>query len=337
MNRRIYRHVTNPATTTTRKPALAKATSGYYDNRHSEETLDAIANYRSRLAGEHWPAIAETVRAGVIASNPSTTATTRANLAVVTKYVLWVYRTTGYPLDDPSEVFLHHLIRRYVKSEFRDDKSQYRQQTVYRLKVIARNLGDDDPNQEAIWPAPPKGLYTEADKTAFASSARARGTARTRGNMQIVVALGFGAGLRGDEIALAKVEDIEIADKGNTAQVRIHGKHSRLVPIHARWIPTLQAGLQGRTDGYALRGYRYEKTPTWIITWHHVAAPEEPHPSPQRMRSTWIVEHYDEGLDMDVLHKISGYKLIGELRKHIRKFRPNAYVYNVKKALGGVL
>lgn len=45
-------------------------------------------------------------RAGVIASNRTTTATTRSNLAVVTKYVLWVHRPTRYPLDDPTEVFL---------------------------------------------------------------------------------------------------------------------------------------------------------------------------------------------------------------------------------------
>lgn len=321
---------------TNRKPSIPAITTGKYNRQHSEETLNAVANYQSRLAGEDWPAIAETVRAGVIASNPTTTTTTRTYLAVVTKYVLWVYRTTGYPLDDPTEVFLHHLIRRYANSEFRDDQSQYRQQTIDRLKVIARNLGDDDPKQEPTWPAPPRGLYTDADKAALAASARARGTARTRGNMQIVVALGFGAGLRGDEIAFAKVEDIAIAENGQEAQVRTHGKHARIVPIHAEWIPTLQAGLEGRTGGYALRGYRYEKTPTWIITWHHVMAPNEPHPSPQRMRSTWIVEQWEAGMPTEILRLLSGYKDRGELRKHIRKFRPEAFDGGDNNVFGGV-
>lgn len=41
--------------------------------------------------------------------------------------------------------------------------------------MIARNLGDDDPNQEVTWPPITQGpLRRDADKTAHASSARVR-------------------------------------------------------------------------------------------------------------------------------------------------------------------
>lgn len=321
--------MTNTTKNPARKSTLANPTSGEYNNRHSEETRHVIANYRPRLAGEHWPAIEHMVRAGVNATNPSTTGTTRCYLAAVTRYVLWVYLTTGYPLENPEEVFLHHLIRMYARDQWKGDESKYRQVNLERLKLIARNLGDDDPVEEPTWPVSPKGLYTDADKATLAASARARSTARSRGNMQIIVALGFGAGLRGDEIATARVEDITI-DR-DSAEIRVRGKHPRVVPMLPEWVNLLESGLEGRAEGEALRGYRYDKVPTWIITNHHVLAPDEPHPSPQRMRSTWIVDHYDAGTPMARLHEISGYPLIGELRKHIRRFRPEAYVYGPPK------
>ncbi|MFF1875747.1 hypothetical protein [Kitasatospora herbaricolor] len=269
------------------------------------------------------------------ATTPSTLPTARTYLAVVAKYVLWVHLNTGYPLDEPEEVFLHHLIRRYARAQFRSDESLYRQANIERLKLIARNLGDDDPHQELTWPATPKGLYSDADKAALAASARARNTDRSRGNMQIIVALGFGAGLRGDEIATARVADITIT--GDESEVRVHGKGARVVPVGPEWVSMLDAGLAGRElDGYALLGYRYGRVATRIITDHHVWMPDEPHPSPQRMRSTWIVEQWERGMPTETLRVLSGYKDRGELRKHIRKFRPEAFAGGDLNVFGGV-
>ena len=315
------------------KDNLPNAVCGEYNRHHSEETRRVIANYRPRLAGEHWPAIEHMVRAGVNATNPSTTATTRSYLAAVTRYVLWVYLTTGYPLDDPEEVFLHHLIRMYARDRWKGDESAYRQVNLERLKLIARNLGDDDPVEEPTWAVSAKGLYNDADKAALAASARARSTARSRGNLQIIVALGFGAGLRGDEIATARVEDITI--DGENAEIHVHGKHARVVPVLHDWVNLLAAGLEGRRDGYALVGYRYGAVATRIITDHHVWLPDEPHPSPQRMRSTWIVEQWEGGMPTETLRVLSGYKNRGELRKHIRKFRPEAFVGGDTNVFGG--
>ena len=48
------------------------------------------------------------------------------------------------------------------------------------------------------------------------------------------------------------------------------------------------------------------------------------------------MEQWEAGMPTEVLRILSGYKNRGELRKHIRKFRPEAFDGGDKNVFGGV-
>lgn len=292
----------------TKTPTVVTSTQPGYCNAHLEENRRVIAEYRSKAATDNWDAIANFVRASVTLIENDSVSAVRYYLTAVSKFALWAY-ARGLPLGDPADILNPATVFRYVTEEMDNFKPSYRAQEMGRLQNLLLKIGDPD----ASYPRQPvrrratseMEVYKPTEQTMFVSSCSNRSTARQRSNMRVLVGLGFGAGLTVSELNDVKAADIQ--PRGNHHVVYVPGARERVVPIRADWVSILLQGLAEREpDDYALLGYRHETLSTRLAVEMHLRAPNEPHPTPSRMRSTWIVEHLTRGLRPDALAAIAG-------------------------------
>jgi integrase len=304
--------VTKPAT-------IVIATEPGYFIGHIDTNRRVIASYRSKAAGENWDAIASFVRASVTLIENESTAAVRYYLTSVSKFALWAY-SRGLPIVDPADILNPATVFRYVTEEMEKFKPSYRAQEMGRLQNLLLKIGDPDTNYpraaEHRSAISEMEVYTAAEQTAFVSSCNNRSTKRQRSNMRVLLGLGFGAGLKVGELNNVRTHDIQ--QRENHHVVRVPGARERVVPIRADWVPILLDGLADRRpDDYALLGYRHETLSTRLAIEMHLRAPNEPHPAPSRMRSTWIVEHLTRGLRPDVLASIAGLGVADSFRTYV--------------------
>ena len=139
----------------------------------------------------------------------------------------------------------------------------------------------------------------------FRSSAVRRSTEARRRNAHVLLALGAGAGLRAEEIALAKVGDVFI-EAGDLA-VGVRGRHPRRVPVRTEWCEALSTGL-GERDGeeWAFTGYRIPQYPARVIHQFRLDDRTESTPQATRLRARWIVQLLQAGVPINLVLSLTG-------------------------------
>jgi integrase len=279
-----------------------------------------IDNYRFDEAGDSWPKLREFVCDTVTSLNLRTAAVASQYLCATAKFTFWAWQNHGVELD-AEELFRLDLVAMFNEQKMRGLSDTYRAGTARRLARLVAHTSGVAPTREKRT-SHIAATYTETQLMHHRGNALAHTTASRRANAQLILGLGAGAGLRPEEIALARVGDIHL--DGPHTTITVQGKHPRQVPMKNRWVPALLAGLGDRApDDWAFTGYRLPEYPARVIHQFGIDTPAVPTPSATRLRATWIVGLLNEGLPVDLILELSGLATVVSLDSFVRAMNPH--------------
>ena len=283
-----------------------------------------IDNYVAEIPAAHWTAIEPFVRDSVTSVGLQTRGVARNYLASTAKFAHWLWQTAAADLD-PAAAFRPALVRRFVHEVMSARAETYQQQTAQRLNTLVAHFTAATPDRQTRKNPASVRPYVSRDLITFRSSAARRTNVERRMNAHVLLALGAGAGLRAEEIALARISDITI--DGDDLLVSVRGKHPRTVPLRVEWRRALTTGINGREPGeWLFTGYRLPEYPARVIHQFGIDAPDEPTPSATRLRATWIVRHLNAGLRLDILLELAGLASPTSLAPYVRAMTPDDMV-----------
>jgi len=199
-----------------------------------------------------------------------------------------------------------------------------------RLTRVATAIhGRSGPTAAPLYASDPSTPYRRTDVDAMLVWADAQRTERFARDLRMLLALGLGAGLSTAEILDARSGDVTITQDG-TVTVAVRGLRPRTVQVNPRHAPVLLEGsgdapdvhllLAGRTTGVGKNGIS-----NLIDQALRSGAADRrvPRVVPQRMRTTWLVNHLATGTRADVLLAQAGLDSLGTLDRYLR-FVPQA-------------
>lgn len=275
-----------------------------------------IDNYVAEIPAAHWAETEAFVRNSVTGLGLQTRGVARNYLAATSKFAQWLWQTAAADLD-PAVAFRPSLVRRFVCEVMPDHGETYRQQTAQRLNTLVAHFTTTTPDRQTRKDPASVRPYASRELVIFRSSAARRTNVDRRANAHVLLALGAGAGLRAEEIALSRVSDVT-AD-GEDLLVSVHGRHPRTVPLRVGWRRTLVTGINDRAPGdWLFSGYRLPEYPARVIHQFGIDVPEEPTPSATRLRATWLVGQLNAGLRLDTLLQLAGLTSPTSLAPYVR-------------------
>ncbi|TFC86909.1 hypothetical protein E3T24_05890 [Cryobacterium sp. TmT2-59] len=279
-----------------------------------------IDNYVAKIPAAHWTEIETFVRASVTSLGLQTRGVARNYLAATAKFAHWLWQTAAANLD-PAAAFRPALIRRFVHEVMPARAETYQQQTAQRLNTLVAHFTAATPDRQTRKNPASAHPYASRDLITFRSSAARRTNVERRMNAHVLLALGAGAGMRAEEIALARISDV--TTDGDELLVSVRGNHPRTVPLRVEWRRALATGINGREPGeWLFAGYRLPEYPARVIHQFGIDAPDEPTPSATRLRATWIVRHLNAGLRLDILLELAGLATPTSLAPYVQAMTP---------------
>jgi hypothetical protein len=157
----------------------------------------------------------------------------------------------------------------------------------------------------ALQKSPTVAPYTADQVRRLAGWARGLPTARMRDGAAVVLGLGFGAGLRSIEIARATASWVETTPAG--PNVVVHGAHARRIPVRRDWEWAIAQAVAASDGSFLLlpgRAIAHRKDVSVFV--ENLPRHDAPKLSPQRMRGTWIVEHWRAGVPPTAIATAAG-------------------------------
>lgn len=268
------------------------------------------------------------------AANPKTAR--RAGIEnLVARYAVWAHRERGYPLD--VEMFRFEAINHYIATELPTHTEKTRASYRSLLYAVARTVLPArfvEPPREKLGNHSLAAPYTPEEVLDFHAWATGQPTAHRRRNAGVILALGFGAGLRLREMNLIRLRDVTIYGDGAVI-IRVPDD-GRTVPVKADWESLIDeaAGALG-DDEFLFRPGRIasekqlrEATSMFLRT---TKMPERA-PNPYRMRNTWLVDHLKGRVPFDVLVRAAGLKEAKSLC-HLAEYVDEAEFADVQRML----
>jgi integrase len=279
-----------------------------------------IDNYVAVMPAAHWTAIESFVRDSVTSLGLQTRGVARNYLAATAKFARWLWQTAAANLD-PAAAFRPALIRRFVHEVMPALAETYQQQTAQRLNTLVAHFTAATPDRQTRKNPASAHPYASQDLITFRSSAARRTNVERRMNAHVLLALGAGAGMRAEEIALARISDVTV--DGDDLLVSVRGRHPRTVPLRTEWRRALMAGINGREPNeWLFAGYRLPEYPARVIHQFGIDTPDEPTPSASRLRATWLVGHLNAGLRLDILLRLAGLSTATSLAPYVQAMTP---------------
>ncbi|TDW30346.1 tyrosine-type recombinase/integrase [Cryobacterium psychrophilum] len=279
-----------------------------------------IDNYVAVMPAAHWTAIESFVRDSVTSLGFQTRGVARNYLAATAKFAHWLWQTAAANLD-PAAAFRPALVRRFVHEIMSARAETYQQQTAQRLNTLVAHFTAATPDRQTRKNPASVRPYASRDLITFRSSAARRTNVERRMNAHVLLALGAGAGMRAEEIALARISDV--TTDGDELLVSVRGHRARTVPLRVEWRHALTTGINGREPGeWLFAGYRLPEYPARVIHQFGIDAPDEPTPSATRLRATWLVGHLNAGLRLDILLELAGLTSPTSLAPYMRAMTP---------------
>jgi integrase len=291
-----------------------------------------IESFRGELPELRWTRISNFVRETVSSLNLQTRGTADHFLATVSKYVDWAVRTQGVS-QRASEVFTLDLIALFNEKEMRQYSDNYRAQTAQRLHRLASAMSGVAPARErrSVHVAE---TYTAVDFMHLRGAALAHTMPARCANAHLILGLGAGAGLRTEEVALARVGDVRL-DEGQYV-VSVRGKYPRVVPVRTEWVSALLRGLGRRAaEEWAFTGYRLPEYPARVVHQFGIDSSGIPTASVTRLRATWIVALLNDAVPVDLVLALAGLASVISLAPYVRAMRPHPLSDHVSNVVGG--
>jgi hypothetical protein len=146
--------------------------------------------------------------------------------------------------------------------------------------------------------------YTVEEEHAFRVMVSNQRTEHRRLNGEVLLALGFGAGLNSAEICRVHGHDIHKTDDG--VEVHVSGECARVVPLFSEWESVLLAAAE-RTGARRVFMPDSKAVGRWACAaFVKRLEGKSTDLQVQRMRATWIVRLLDGGIRVNVLLDVAG-------------------------------
>lgn len=289
-----------------------------------------VAAFTPRMDSAHWAAIEGFVRSVVVAARPQVPYSTKILLSSLAPYVLWCWQAACVPLT-VTDVFDLALIEEWVTSGCPSTWSvSTRATTRSMLRRITEALVPQAPAAISgpISKTVGKAPYTPAEVALIRGWSSAQTTVRKTLDAKAVCALGFGAGLRRDEIIRLRPADVIVDDLG--VAVIVTGPAARAVPVVAAWEQELTeatvAAVEADAD-WLLCPSRRSTDGRLVANFIRNCHPLRPRPDLQKMRSTWLVGHLTAAVPPTALVEAAGVEGLFSLARyldHVPNLDPDA-------------
>lgn len=185
------------------------------------------------------------------------------------------------------------------------------------LRMTEVLLGERAPRVRLtpISAADPSVPYTVDEIGAFRVWA-ARAQSDRRGDAAALVALGFGAGLSGGEVADLRIGDVAV--DGSAVTIEVSGPRQRTVRVDNAWTRLLVKAVTGR-DGeeFVFCPKREGVSKNLVNNFVARTSGSIPGPNSQRMRATWIVAQLDSAMTPAVLLEQAGVRNLAALGRYL--------------------
>jgi len=244
-----------------------------------------------KIAPSDWAKVETFVRAAVADSEPHV----KYSAAQLTRYAgalaAWCVNIAGHPLDR-DVVFRREVIGEFVARGGPNYASaRSARSALLRMSEVLVSPHLRVAQLAPLPKSPPTRPYSLTNITDIRSWATGLRTHYARTQAQLLMSLGFGAGLTAQEITHLRARDVTVDAGGVLVQVREGSGNPRFVPVLAEWEQSLADYARlGHTnpDAYvfAPRRNRRDKNTTFAFLSANDAPLEV-----RRMRVTWIVRH----------------------------------------------
>ncbi|MCA1693522.1 MAG: hypothetical protein LC749_01645 [Actinobacteria bacterium] len=256
------------------------------------------------MSREYWEAIGLfTIEAVALAAPPSARDARRV-LTPVAQYVAWQWMS-GVPLDR-QEMFTRPGAKSFIRLQTKQLKFKTRQHYEWILEqVIAAVVGPpEEPPKVVPGRGAPVKPYTLAEEHAYRVMVGNQATPHRRQNGEVLLALGFGAGLvAGDIVTITGDHVVRVPDG---VEIHVPGPRARVVPVFAEWEAIVASAATRAGGGRLFLPSRPELDPGDVSGFTACLQGRESRLSAQRMRSTWILRLLDAGINVNVVLATSG-------------------------------
>jgi integrase len=280
-----------------------------------------VSKFRPRLeTPDQWEAVRSFVISIVLMTQPRGFNPVRTAMTVLTRYIAWVWVTTGAELRF-DKIFTQRLLNAFVETGLADRSPAYRFDVHRRIAVLIENQTDTRLKRMPE-PAPSKKMvpYTTAEIARFQSWALGQNSDRRRHNAYSILALCGGAGLSAAELIDTRVE--HLATDGIHITVSVQGKRPRIVPIATAWRPALTKAVDGRASGYLFHGNRGEEYPPRLVQAYLSEQKWDLRVSAARLRLTWMIRQFDNDLPLAVLQEVCGFINLASVDRYLHLIAP---------------
>ena len=191
------------------------------------------------------------VRVCVAAAKPRTTHLANQYLWATSRLVLWYFKKLRR-VD--VGMLSQHNVEHFVSYVCEDEDPGWRLGVRSALQAVGRTVNPD------AWPLKPARVgafvvtspYSPSEEALFAHAARLPGRLNRVARLWVVAA-SLGAGMKSEEISVARTDDLTERDDGRIV-VAVRGVNARNVPIRAAYTEMARAALAGAHDNRFFRG-----------------------------------------------------------------------------------
>jgi integrase len=282
-----------------------------------------LTSYTPNIPSSEWSEIKPFVTAAVTEAAPSTAYSEAELFTAVTPLVLWAWKSAGVLQRD--HVFAQPTIEKYVGEGMTNHTDASRgtiRSRLLRASEALLNVRTDRTALQGLRPSDASAPFNADELVELRVWAKAQPTAARKISAGVLLSLGIGAGLQGNEIIAARVGDIDLLDQG--AVIRVRGEREREVPVLRRWEkPLINRVKNGDLDSFVFREQR--KTENHNLITDFISRSEAPFViQARRMRSTWLVHHIDNGTPVVPFMQAAGIQSLEALDR----FLPYAATYD---------
>ena len=262
------------------------------------EVITYLLNYATRSSPERIRHVVTAfVGLAALAVAPQNQYTCEQVTAPLARLAIWAHQVRAFPLL-PSLLFSPEVLELFVTEQLATGDISEGTLRNYRAHLVHVGLAlgvTADFAQAPIQRAKNAGSYSKDEILGYKLWARGRSSPRSRARAQMILALSIGAGLRNEEILMLRANDVIATDE---TWIRIRGGHDRLVPLRPGWRPVLRERLESlASDDHVYPDA--DKMPRGHITQWLASLKDAP--QAQRLRTTWIVHHLENGTDISSL------------------------------------
>jgi hypothetical protein len=277
----------------------------------SGESVSSVINRFSPkdVPNDLWQRVEPVVKDAVTKVGFTDTELARKSLSIVGQLALWADRI-GHRVDTES-LFTPELIDRFITEgchHLSDGTRLNYRSLLWRVgaAVVGHTLF---PPRSVPLPASPSwGPYSPAEITELVSWSRGLPTESMRRDSWALLTLGFGTGMRSEEISRAVGTDVREEDGIVLVDVLgAGGKVNRVVPVHHHWAgEVLEVARESGERPFFQPNRNGIHRNLFLSFIRRCSADGEPKFKVHRLRITWIVGHLSAGTHLVALEQASG-------------------------------